>query len=205
MHESTGGYEIKNIRQVAAFDIDRRKVGHPLHKAGFSKPNCTTIFEKTLPDFDVIVQMSPVLDGFPEHMHNYPEEQASQPGECEPVDVAEALVRAEAQILLCYLPVGAEQAVKHYADACLEAGVAMVNCVPVFIASDPNYAERFRERGLPIIGDDIKSQCDNMKMCAFSTGNSPTIAPSCGRPSPMIREHGRLNTQEVTMVFALFR
>ena len=96
---------------------------------------------------------------------------------------------------------GAEQAVKHYADACLEAGVAMVNCVPVFIASDPNYAECFRERGLPIIGDDIKSQCDNMKMCAFSTGNSSTIAPSCGRPSPMIREHGRLNTQEVTMCF----
>ena len=102
--------------------------------------------------------MGPVLDGVADHMAHYGEDEAFRPADEAPVDVAAALRSARAEVLICYLPVGSEQAIRHYARACLEAGVAMVNCVPVFLASDTVWADRFRSAGLPIIGDDIKSQ-----------------------------------------------
>jgi myo-inositol-1-phosphate synthase len=111
-----------------------------------------------LPVSDVVVQMAPVLDGVAPHMADYPGDEAFRPAGEEPADVVQVLKDAEAEILVCYMPVGSEDAVWHYARACLEAGVAMVNCVPVFISSDPEWAEKFRDAGLPIVGDDIKSQ-----------------------------------------------
>jgi myo-inositol-1-phosphate synthase len=158
LHADLGGYVVGDIRPVAAFDVDRRKVGRPLQEAVFAPPNCTTVFQETLPDYGVSVQMAPVLDGVPEHMAGYPDERAFRPADLPPCDVARVLRETGAEVLVCYMPVGSEQAVRNYADACLEAGVAMVNCMPVFIASDPAWAARFRDRGLPIVGDDIKSQ-----------------------------------------------
>ena len=158
MHESIGGWRASDIEVVAAFDIDRRKVGHQLEVAVFEKPNCARVFQSVLPPSGVTVQMGPVLDGVADHMAHYGEDEAFRPADEAPVDVAAALRSARAEVLICYLPVGSEQAIRHYARACLEAGVAMVNCVPVFLASDTVWADRFRSAGLPIIGDDIKSQ-----------------------------------------------
>ena len=158
MHESIGGWRASDIEVVAAFDIDRRKVGHQLEVAVFAKPNCARVFQSVLPPSGVTVQMGPVLDGVADHMAHYGEDEAFRPADEAPVDVAAALRSARAEVLICYLPVGSEQAIRHYARACLEAGVAMVNCVPVFLASDTVWADRFRSAGLPIIGDDIKSQ-----------------------------------------------
>ena len=158
MHESIGGWRASDIEVVAAFDIDRRKVGHQLEVAVFAKPNCARVFQSVLPPSGVTVEMGPVLDGVADHMAHYGEDEAFRPADEAPVDVAAALRSARAEVLICYLPVGSEQAIRHYARACLEAGVAMVNCVPVFLASDTVWADRFRSAGLPIIGDDIKSQ-----------------------------------------------
>lgn len=158
MHPVVGNWRASDIEVVAAFDIDRRKVGQPLEKAIFSKPNCTRVFQPTMPVSRTIVQMGPILDGIAPHMAEYDEDEAFRPADAEPVDVAATLKQSGAEILICYLPVGSEEAVRHYANACLKAGVALVNCVPVFIASDPEWAARFRTAGLPIIGDDVKSQ-----------------------------------------------
>ena len=158
MQESIGGWRASDIEVVAAFDIDRRKVGHQLEVAVFAKPNCARVFQSVLPPSGVTVQMGPVLDGVADHMAHYGEDEAFRPADEAPVDIATALRSASAEVLICYLPVGSEQAIRHYARACLEAGVAMVNCVPVFLASDTVWADRFRSAGLPIIGDDIKSQ-----------------------------------------------
>ena len=158
MHPVVGDWSVSDIEVVCAFDIDRRKVGKPLEQAIFAKPNCTTVFQAALPVSNVIVQMGPILDGIADHMADYPDDAAFRPADAEPVDVAKALKESGAEVLICYLPVGSEQAVRHYAEACLEAKVAMVNCVPVFIASDPVWAARFRDAGVPIVGDDIKSQ-----------------------------------------------
>jgi myo-inositol-1-phosphate synthase len=158
MHSSIGGYRPSDIKVVAAFDIDRRKVGRPLEEAIFAKPNCTMVFQKTLPVSGTAVEMGPILDGVASHMADYPDDEAFRPADAAPVDVVRALKGSGAEILICYMPVGAEAAARHYAEACLEAGLAMVNCVPAFIASDAAWAERFRRAGLPIVGDDIKSQ-----------------------------------------------
>ena len=158
MHESIGGWGASDVQVVAAFDVDRRKVGQPLERAVFAAPNCTRVFQPTLPPSGVAVQMGPVLDGVADHMENYGDDEAFRPADEAPVDVVAALRDSQADVLICYLPVGSEQAVRHYARACLDAGVAMVNCVPVFLASDPEWAARFRSVGLPIVGDDIKSQ-----------------------------------------------
>ncbi|SDG44935.1 myo-inositol-1-phosphate synthase [Limimonas halophila] len=158
MHPAVGPYRPADMRVVAAFDVDRRKVGRPLEEAVFAAPNCARVFQPELPPSGVTVQMGPVLDGVPDHMAAYPEDQAFRPADAEPVDVAEALRANGAEVLICFLPVGAEAAVRHYAQACLDAGVALVNCQPVFIASDPAWAEAFRAQGLPLVGDDIKSQ-----------------------------------------------
>ena len=158
MHPRVGEWSATDVEVVAAFDIDKRKVGQSLEKAIFAKPNCTTVFQSMLPVSDVIVQMGPVLDGVPDHMADYDEDRAFRIADDAAVDVAEALRQSGAEVLVCYLPVGSEQAVKYYAQACLDAKVGMVNCVPVFLASDPVWAKRFRDAGVPIVGDDIKSQ-----------------------------------------------
>ncbi len=158
MHARIGDWGPSDIEIVAAFDIDRRKVGKPVEKAIFSKPNCTRVFQSAIPVSDVTVQMGPVLDGLAPHMADYSDDEAFRPADDKPVDVAKVLKDAGAEVLVCYMPVGSEDAVRHYAEACLKAGVAMVNCVPVFIASDGEWAQKFRDAGLPIIGDDIKSQ-----------------------------------------------
>ncbi|MFY9972403.1 MAG: inositol-3-phosphate synthase [Roseiarcus sp.] len=158
MRHTIGGYGCGDVEFVAAFDVDRRKVGHALEQAIFSKPNCTRIFQSSLPVSNVVVQAGPVLDGVADHMADYPDDVAFRSADLEPTDVASALRASGADVLVCYLPVGSEQAVKHYAQACLDAGVAMINCVPVFLASDSGWAQKFRDAGLPIVGDDIKSQ-----------------------------------------------
>lgn len=158
MHASIGGYTLENIRPVAAFDVDRRKVGRPLEEAVFAPPNCTKAFQPDLPSYGVTVEMGPVLDGVAEHMLEHPEQRAFRVADAEPCKVAEVLAEARADVLLCYVPVGSERAARYYARACLDAGVALVNCMPVFIASDERWASRFRARRVPVIGDDVKSQ-----------------------------------------------
>jgi myo-inositol-1-phosphate synthase len=170
MRADIGGFRPSDLEIVAAFDVDSRKVGMALEEAVFAPPNCAKIFAPVLAASGVEVQMGPVLDGVAPHMASYPEAESVRVSAHDAVDVTEVLRRARAEVLVCYLPVGSEQAVHHYARACLDAGVAMVNCVPVFLASgrstsgttdsstDSSWAERFRAAGLPIIGDDIKSQ-----------------------------------------------
>jgi len=161
MHPEVGGFRPHDLEFGAAFGVDARKVGRPLEEAVFAKPNCALVFQPTLPASGVIVQPGPVLDGVAEHMSAHPEDRAfrvAADAADAPVDVEEVLRRSGAEVLVVYLPVGSEAAVAHYAEACLAAGVAFVNCVPVFVASDPGWAERFRRAGLPIVGDDIKSQ-----------------------------------------------
>src|SRR5271170_4179147 len=158
MRQTIGGYRCSDVEFVAAFDIDRRKVGHALEQAIFAKPNCTRIFQSSLPVSNVVVQAGPLLDGVAPHMADYPDDVAFRSADLEPTDIASALRASGAEVLVCYLPVGSEQAVTHYAQSCLDAGVAMVNCVPVFLASDPAWAQKFRDAGVPIVGDDIKSQ-----------------------------------------------
>ena len=158
MHRDVGGYLPGDIEIVAAFDIDRRKVGFPLGEAIFSPPNCTRRFVDAVPANGPVVRMGPVLDGVAHHMRDYPEDRTFLPSDEPPCDVEAVLRDSGAEILVNYLPVGSEEASKFYAGVCLSAGVGLVNCIPVFIASDPEWAGRFRERKIPIIGDDIKSQ-----------------------------------------------
>jgi len=158
MHYDLGGYLPGDIKFVAAFDIDKRKVGRPLEKALLAKPNCTKIFMKDLGKSGVTVQMGPILDGYSDHMAEFSDDRRFIPSTAAPVDIAAALKKSGAEILVNYLPVGSQVAVETYARACLAAGVAMVNCMPVFIASDKSWAARFAKAGLPIVGDDIKAQ-----------------------------------------------
>lgn len=158
MHPEIGSWAPGDIEVVTAFDVDSRKVGTPVNKAVFSKPNCAQVFHPNLNGDSPVVKMGPVLDGCADHLRDYPEDQRIVLADQSPVDVAEELRASKAEVLVCYLPVGAEAAVRHYAQACLDAGVAMVNCVPVFIASTPEWAEKFKQAGVPIVGDDVKSQ-----------------------------------------------
>lgn len=153
MHNVLGGYMISDIKFVAAFDIDKRKVGCDLGKAIFSEPNCTTKFQD-VPELGVEVQKGPVLDGVAETTRDVFLVDRKQ----KPVDVAGILKERKAEVLVNYLPVGSEQATRYYANACLDAGVAFINAIPVFIASEPEWIRKFKARNLPVIGDDIKSQ-----------------------------------------------
>jgi myo-inositol-1-phosphate synthase len=152
MHVDLGGYHIGDVSLVAAFDVDAAKVGLDAGKAIFASQNNTLRFA-SVGELGVTVQRGPTLDGFGRYYREVCEESPA-----EPVDVAAALRRSGADVLVSYLPVGAEQAQKHYAQACLDAGVAFVNAIPVFIASNPEWAARFADAGVPIVGDDIKSQ-----------------------------------------------
>jgi len=158
LHASIGRYTPADIRVVAAFDVDVRKVGKPLEEACAALPNCTTWFVKRLPRYGVRVQMGPMLDGIAPHMKRYPKERTFVVAKRKSCRVAKVLRDSGAEILLNYLPVGSEQATKAYAQACLEAGVSLINCMPVFITSDSTWARRFTARGIPIVGDDIKGQ-----------------------------------------------
>ncbi|GGK30222.1 inositol-3-phosphate synthase [Caldalkalibacillus thermarum] len=158
MNYDLGGYKPGDINVVAAFDVDKRKVGKPLKEAIFAEPNCTTVFYENLPDYPVKVHMGPVLDGVSELMAEDDEDKAFIVADEEPCDVAKVLKESGADMLICYLPVGSEEAVRYYAEACLEANVGFINAIPVFIASDEKWAKKFEEKNLPIIGDDIKSQ-----------------------------------------------
>ncbi len=158
MHLDMGGYLPGDVEVVAAFDVDRRKVGRPVHQAAFAAPNCTTVVRDSLPPSPVVVQMGPVLDGVAHHMADYPAEQSFRVAEDKPVAIEPVLEETNAEVLLCYLPVGSEKAARAYAEACLATGVSFLNCVPVFIVSDPQWGERFRAAGIPCAGADIKSQ-----------------------------------------------
>ena len=158
MHYDIGGYKMGDIEVVAAFDIDKRKVGKPLNEAIFARPNCTKIFCPDMPDNGVIVKMGNVLDGVAFHMKSYSEERAFVIADESPSDIIAELKDSGAEILVNYLPVGSEKATRFYVQVCLDAGVALVNCIPVFIASDQNWKIKFVERALPVVGDDIKSQ-----------------------------------------------
>jgi myo-inositol-1-phosphate synthase len=158
MHNVLGGYRISDIKVVAAFDIDARKVGKDVSEAIFAPPNCTKIFCKNVPKVGVKVKMGPVLDGVAPHMKEYPEDKTFVVARRKPVDVVKELKKAKAEILINYLPVGSQKAVEYYANCALKAGCAFINCMPVFIVSDKKWAEKFEKRGLPCIGDDIKSQ-----------------------------------------------
>ncbi len=152
MHVKLGQYHVGDVEFVAAFDVDADKVGLDLSKAAFAGQNNTIKF-CDVPELGVTVQRAPTLDGFGEFYRQVAEESPF-----EPVDVAAALRKSGADVLVSYLPVGSEQAQKYYAQACIDTGVAFVNAIPVFIASDPEWAEKFTVAGVPIVGDDIKSQ-----------------------------------------------
>ena len=161
MNWDIGGYKPYDIEVVAAFDIDDRKVGKDVAEAIFAQPNCTAVFCENIPKTGVTVQMGQILDGNAEHMQDYPEDRtfkiskAAQPSKN---DIIGVLKSSGAQILLNYLPVGSEEASRFYADCALEANLAFINNIPVFIASDPEWSEKFKAKNLPIVGDDIKAQ-----------------------------------------------
>ncbi|MBI4549539.1 MAG: inositol-3-phosphate synthase [Candidatus Omnitrophica bacterium] len=160
MHPEIGGFAPGEIETVLAVDIDRRKVGRPVGEALFAEPNCAMRLYPAV-DKGVTVEMGNPLDGLSAHMNDYPESRRFVLAGQKPLELAQLVRRlreTKTEILLNYLPVGSEMATAFYAEACLEAGVSLVNCMPVFVASNPVWAERFRTKGIPLIGDDIKSQ-----------------------------------------------
>lgn len=152
MHPILGGYHIGDIRFVAAFDVDAAKVGQDLSKAIAAGPNNTMAFREVA-HADVTVQRGPTLDGIGSYLSDLVEESAVPE-----VDVAEELRKARVDVVVSYLPVGSQEATEFYVEQALRAGCAFVNCIPVFIARTEEWARRFREAGVPIVGDDIKSQ-----------------------------------------------
>ena len=162
MHKTIGKYDISDIEVVAAFDVDKRKVGLDVSEAIFAKPNCTKQFFTNIPQIGVKVMMGKVLDGVSKEMIEYPDKdktfilsESKEPTEDE---IVEILKNTKTDVLVNYLPVGSEEATKFYANCALNAGTAFVNNIPVFIASDPVWEKRFKEKNLPIVGDDIKAQ-----------------------------------------------
>ena len=158
MNYEIGSYRPQDIEVVCAFDIDERKVGLPVKRAIFQAPNCTRLITNHLPSPNTQVLMGEILDGVAEHMKEYPKERTFAPGRSKPVDVAQALKKSGAEICVSYLPVGSVKATEFYAERCLETGISLLNCMPVFIASNPEWAKRFANRGIPLVGDDVKSQ-----------------------------------------------
>jgi len=155
MHVNFGGYHIRDIKFVAAFEVDKNKIGKDLAEAIFTKPNCCAKFED-VPQLGVEVLPGPILDGVANHMKE--PFNVYDPNEVKPVNVTQVLKEVGADMLVNYLPVGSRNATRVYAQAALDAGCAFVNCIPEFIASDPAWSKKFEEKGLPVAGDDIKSQ-----------------------------------------------
>jgi myo-inositol-1-phosphate synthase len=165
MHEEICGYKISDIKVVLAYDVDRRKVGASLSRAIFAEPNCTkSIWKEYCFDNDVnnvIVKMGKILDGYSLHLLDYDEKHRialSKDREPTKEDVIKELKESGCEILLNYLPVGSTKATIFYAECCLEAKVGFINCIPEFIASNSEWAYRFENKGIPLLGDDIKSQ-----------------------------------------------
>ncbi|MBP2031121.1 myo-inositol-1-phosphate synthase [Methanohalophilus levihalophilus] len=161
MHWAIGGFKPSDIEVVAAFDIDKRKVGKDISEAIFSEPNCTTVFCPDVPEKGVKVTMGNVLDGVSDHMVDYEDKYkfiASDETNSTKEDIVKILNESGAEMLLNFMPVGSEEAARFYAECALEANVGFINNMPVFIASTPEWAEKFAAKGLPIIGDDIKAQ-----------------------------------------------
>ena len=161
IHPEIGGRGASDLEFVLAIDTDARKVGRDLSEAVFTPPNCTAVFEPDLPQSGVVVMMGRVLDGMADHMLLANDGRGfvrADAPEAEAEDIVRALRDSGAEILVNYLPVGSEQATSFYMECALEAGVAVVNCMPVFIASDPAWERRFAEKRLPIVGDDVKAQ-----------------------------------------------
>ncbi|KUI26259.1 inositol-3-phosphate synthase [Mycobacterium sp. GA-2829] len=152
MHVRLGPYHVRDVKFVAAFDVDAKKVGFDLSEAIFASEN-NTIKIADVPPSDVIVQRGPTLDGIGKYYSD-----TIEVSDADAVDVVKALKDAKVDVLVSYLPVGSEEADKFYAQCAIDAGVAFVNALPVFIASDPVWAKKFEDAGVPIVGDDIKSQ-----------------------------------------------
>ena len=152
MYVTLGGYHVRDVAVVSAFDINAAKVGRDLSEAILSAPNNTHRFAE-VPPSGVVVRRGPTLDGLGRYMRDSIVE-AEMPA----ADVTAELERTRTQVLVSYLPVGSQKATEFYAQCALDAGCAFVNCIPVFIASDPEWRRRFERRGLPLVGDDIKSQ-----------------------------------------------
>ncbi|MAQ83583.1 inositol-3-phosphate synthase [Psychromarinibacter halotolerans] len=156
-----GGYRPEDIEIVAGFDVDRRKVNRPIGEAVLADPNCTEIFWDKLDDQPARVHRGPDLDGVSAFMRNQPPELSFVPSDEPPLSkdqIVAALKDAQAEVLVIFLPVGSTQAVEFYAQCALEAGCAVVNGIPVFLASNPAWAKKFEDAGLPILGDDFKAQ-----------------------------------------------
>jgi myo-inositol-1-phosphate synthase len=152
MHLDLGGYHVGDVEIVAAFDVDANKVGRDVAEAIFAAPNNTYRFA-AVPRLGVEVRRGTTLDGLGKYLSR-----EIQEADAPPVDVARILRETRTEVVVSYLPVGSEEATQHYVEAALEAGCGFVNCIPVFIASRPYWQKRFEKKGLPIIGDDIKSQ-----------------------------------------------
>lgn len=155
MHQSFGGYLPRDIKFVAAFEVNAGKIGKDISEAIFVHPNCVIKFADT-PKLGVKVLPAPIMDGVAEHMFDTFD--VYNPKEMKPVEVVEELRNAGAEILVNFLPVGSAKASRYYAQAALDAGCAFINCIPEFIVSDRNWQEKFRKANLPMAGDDIKSQ-----------------------------------------------
>lgn len=153
MHANFGGYHIKDIEVVAAFDVNKNKVGKDLSEAIYEEPNNTTVFAE-VPEYGVNVCKGPVIDGVNEYTKDLVNPDQSQ----EAVDVVEVLKKSGAEAVINYLPVGSQKATEFYAQAAINAGCGFINCIPVFIASDKKWAKKFRDANLPVVGDDIKAQ-----------------------------------------------
>lgn len=158
MHEDTGGYSIHDIDFVAAFDVDAKKVGKPLSEAVYAEPNKVQWISKLSSMEDVIVRQSPKLDGVGMYIEKMIDTVPQKPEEELKKEILKELKEKEVEVLVSYLPVGSEKATKFWAQICLDAKVAFVNCMPSFIASDPVWGKKFLDAGIPCVGDDIKGQ-----------------------------------------------
>ncbi len=182
MHNNFGGYRVRDIEFVTAFDVDALKVGKDLVRGDRRFLPDNTIKFADVPNLGVEVLRGPTNDGLGEYYR-----QMITESDAEPVDVAQVLCDKKVDVLVSYLPVGSEKADKAYAQAAMDAGCAFVNCLPVFIASDPEWAQKFRDAGVPIVGDDIKSQvgatithrvwpvCSKTVACAWTAPTSLNV------------------------------
>ncbi len=158
MNYNLGGHFPEDIEVVAAFDIDKRKVDERFDVALNAKPNCVFPVYDEIPKSKIRVEMGPVLDGYSEHMRGYPDDRTFVVANKKSSNVEKILRDSGAEILLNYLPVGSQAGAEFYAETCLRTGVSFINCIPVFIVSNPRWAKRFEEKRIPIVGDDIKAQ-----------------------------------------------
>lgn len=155
MHNSIGEYRPQDIEVVVGFDVDRRKIGKDISQAIFEQPNCTKKFSD-VPILNVIVQKGPILDGIADHMHDYFQTDENQK-ELSKEEIISLLKESKTDVLINYAPVGSQKLTEFWAQIAIDARCAFINCIPVFIASNEKWADKFRQANVPIIGDDVKS------------------------------------------------